>query len=97
MKLHSSEFFYALATLSMAFVGFSAIVAVLHQGRKGDRYHEKRRTYHQTERLFGDRHPRSARSCAEGGRLQDICAARSCRRGDIGRSEDAASHSAGVW
>jgi hypothetical protein len=31
MKLHSSEFFYALATLSMAFVGFSAIVAVLHQ------------------------------------------------------------------
>jgi len=31
MESHSSEFFYALATLSMAFVGFSAIVAVLHQ------------------------------------------------------------------
>jgi hydrogenase-4 membrane subunit HyfE len=31
MDPHSSDFFYALATLSMAFVGFSAIVAVLHQ------------------------------------------------------------------
>jgi uncharacterized iron-regulated membrane protein len=31
MDSHSSDFFYALATLSMAFVGFSAIVAVLHQ------------------------------------------------------------------
>jgi hypothetical protein len=32
MDPQPSEFFYALATLSMAFVGFSAIVAVLHQG-----------------------------------------------------------------
>ena len=31
MELHASGYFYALATLSMAFVGFSAIVAVLHQ------------------------------------------------------------------
>jgi hypothetical protein len=31
MELHASGYFYALAALSMAFVGFSAIVAVLHQ------------------------------------------------------------------
>ena len=31
MELHASGYFYALGALSMAFVGFSAIVAVLHQ------------------------------------------------------------------
>jgi hydrogenase-4 membrane subunit HyfE len=32
MELAASGYFYALATLSMAFVGFTSIVVVLHQG-----------------------------------------------------------------